>query len=586
MYLTFGLLIIHPAFQKDKYEIEITNIYSRCQKLFYRHPSMAKRKREEVEDTSVVLRQPFTSKRFRPTFPDRLSNLSDELVIRVLSFLNVADLITIQRWVCVNAAIFQADGSRLSHRLSRLATDSQLWKALYYAQFVRQRAARIPGISSSSLVFSSKASKWLEEQHLVRSGARTNWKAQYKLRFNWTNGSSRVSELHLKDHLPPVPPLVRMKGDCAISVDTNGLRIWTLQGHRQLLATHSLQRKPGRETAKVIPCSIAIDDGVKDDSPINIAVGFEDGFGVFSTSRGGDLLQSYSHQASSNGAIVAIAFNHPYITTVSKNQMLSLYDLQSKGGELEAKSKPRLLSSLRSHTARAPLAISLRVLPTSIVASIAYVLPSYVTGWNVGLQELRFSLTGNITESRAEAAPTVTSYRSLSAAPGDGRSLDDTDGDESGADGSFWPGSSPLPTSLSYAHPYMLVSHPDNTLTLYLVHSTDQKLTISPGRRLWGHTSSVSDAQVGDRGRAISASASGDEIRVWELEEMMQTRKRALGYATSVPVRQRVPLHALEELRRHMPSIPHDHRVVGFDQQKVVMMREHQERTLVVYDFT
>ena len=74
------------------------------------------------------------------------------------------------------------------------------------------------------------------------------------------------------------------------------------------------------------------------------------------------------------------------------------------------------------------------------------------------------------------------------------------------------------PTSLSYTHPYLLVAHPDNTLTLYLVTSTAQALSISAGSRLWGHTSSVSGAHVGGRGKAVSVSRRGDELRIWELE--------------------------------------------------------------------
>ena len=55
---------------------------------------MAKRSREdqEIDDRSP--------KRLRPSSPDRLSHLSDELLIRTLSYLSVSDLVRCQRYAC------------------------------------------------------------------------------------------------------------------------------------------------------------------------------------------------------------------------------------------------------------------------------------------------------------------------------------------------------------------------------------------------------------------------------------------------------------------------------------------------------
>ena len=92
---------------------------------------------------------------------------------------------------------FATDFYRLSRRLAELANDSQLWKALYYIHFVRPRAARIPGISEAALLFSSRAAKWLDDRSLIRVGVLTDWKAQYRLRRNWTTGSPLASGLLL-----------------------------------------------------------------------------------------------------------------------------------------------------------------------------------------------------------------------------------------------------------------------------------------------------------------------------------------------------------------------------------------------------
>ena len=160
------------------------------------------------------------------------------------------------------------------------------------------------------------------------------------------------------------------------------------------------------------------------------------------------------------------------------------------------------------------------------------------------------------------------------------------------------------PTSLSYSHPYLLASHPDNTLTLYLVQSTETALSIGDRSRLWGHTSSVSGAHVGDRGKAVSVSAHGDEIRVWELEGGLgssSSRKRVAAGEASVQVRPEKKAMADgtliysernlalgDALGTDMDELSTTKGWVGFDEEKVVVLREKGLGTqaLVVYDFS
>jgi hypothetical protein len=157
---------------------------------------------------------------------------------------------------------------------------------------------------------------------------------------------------------------------------------------------------------------------------------------------------------------------------------------------------------------------------------------------------------------------------------------------------------------MSYSHPYLLVAHPDNTLSLYLVRSTSSALSISSGNRLWGHTSSISGAHVGMRGKAVSVSRLGDELRVWDLEGGMTSsanRKRSRNGELSVRIQ---PAKATEEddgddeaaqkvgLRSALNQGFDDSTVsrgfVGFDEQNVIVLREKSEgsQALVVYDFT
>ena len=159
---------------------------------------------------------------------------------------------------------------------------------------------------------------------------------------------------------------------------------------------------------------------------------------------------------------------------------------------------------------------------------------------------------------------------------------------------------------MSYSHPYLLASHPDNTLTLYLVRSTTTTLSISSGSRLWGHTSSVSGAHVGMRGKAVSVSRFGGELRVWDLEggtASSVARKQSSNSDLSVkitPANLQVdpgsssnkPPTSDSGLRFALDQRFDDHTIsrgwVGFDDQNVVVLREKSRgsQALFIYDFT
>lgn len=547
---------------------------------------MNKRPRDVVDDVSRAPKRPRKA-------IDRLSNLTDELILRVLSFLSVSELC-----VC----------HRISHKFSKIAADSQLWKALYYARYVRPRAARLPGIrntgvSADSLLFSSKLSKWLDEDHLVRRGRDTNWKRQYKLRHNWSKGSCAVSEVEIAERSAVPPLLVCLQDSVVWTADSdNGLRTWRTKDNPRLAGSTALKTSP--------PTSLAIDNQEADSMLQHAAVGFEDGsFAVYELNKGAWALQKlYEHAPSSNGMVSAIAYAWPYLLTMTESQTLSLYYF-GKSPSCNWSGPPRLLHSLRSHTAWPPSSLAIRTSTDSITASIAYALPTYHSGWSVGIQEVRLSLDGDLLDSRLAASENER-YRPLTTSMlGISPSLTPTP-TLPGANTSILL-SSPIyakPTSLSYTHPYLLLSHPDNTLTLYLVKSTDSTLSISPGNRLWGHTSSVSGAHVGRRGKAVSVSSRGDELRVWELEGGLGSsanRRRATSGDLSIQVRpemKRDPndlsvLSEAIERRGDGLGLVLQHRVedmnvtrglVGFDEENVFVLREksHGGQALVVYDFT
>ena len=453
---------------------------------------------------------------------------------------------------------------------------------------------------------------------MVQQGKGTDWKRQYKLRHNWARGSCDVSEIQVAEG-PSVPPLlVRLHEGIVITADsTAGIRAWSMRGGDQrLLASRVLRPREGDDKESDgfgAPASLSIDTQGPGHQDLKIAVGFVNGgFSIYQLrTEAGLFVHQYTHSPSSNGMISAIAYASPYLLTMTEAQLLSLYRFTP---ELNHQSHhvlldpPRLLSSLKSHTVWPPLSLSIRVSPTNIIASIAYAMPTYLSGWSVGLQELRLTPEGSIAESRLASAVTQ-GFTSLWSSNSSSSNSNQSSSSE-GATELRSIASSTKPTSLSYSHPYLLASHPDNTLTLYLVTSTAGDLSVGAGSRLWGHTSSVSGAHVGDRGKAVSVSSYGNELRVWELEggiSSTSSRRRMATGEASVQVRpessrylsQTSPENGSDSSspQRGNDGLVVAHRVcdmatargwVGFDDEKVIVLREKGQGTqaLVVYDFT
>ena len=539
-------------------------------------------------------------KRQRRASKDRLSRLSDELILRIFSYLPVSHLCRCQR---------------LSSKFHAIAGDSQLWKAAYYRRFVRPRAAKVPrskdvGFPPSQLSLSSKLSKWLDEENLVKRGKETNWKRQYKLRHNWSKGSCGVSEIRVTDPPPAPPLLVRLHEGVIVTADSvSGLRAWSAKPERRLLASMQFGNKGSDQSVK--PTALAVDLGSRNSADHRALVGFDNGdFSIYAVDAvHGVFLHMYTRIGSSNERLVGVAFSSPYLLTMNAHQLLSLYKIDWREQLFDP---PRLLYSLKSHTLWQPLSLAIRSTSTNIVATVAYALPTYLSGWAVGLQELILSPDGTLLQSRLASAtdnkfrslstslpPSSPSSRSISPSPTLSRG-------PSTRSAEFFS----QPTSLSYTHPYLLASHPDNTLTLYLVTSNSSSLTISTGSRLWGHTSSVSGAQVGGRGKAVSVSSRGEELRVWELEGGLlsaSNRKSMLSQEFSVKIRpvDKIPStvdnldlasasveFGTDGLGLAMSSRQEQENLsrgwVGFDDENVIVLRENGQgaQALVIYDFT
>jgi hypothetical protein len=416
-----------------------------------------------------------------------------------------------------------------------------------------------------------------------------------------------MSEIEVMNRPPISPLLVHLMRGLIFTVDLdNGLRVFDLKGSQKLLAIEELSCK---DTGP--PTALGIDTCGADESSFLIAIGFE--YGQFRVYRfrqeSGHITLLYSHPSSSNGMLTALALSGSYLLTITARQQLSLYSFDDAGSIADTLplGPPRLLCSLKSHTVWPPTCLSLRTTSTGLIASIAYAIPTYLSGWSVALQEVRIAPDGEIAESRL-ASVLDQKFRPL--LPDELTPISSSPRSKLNKSDQILSSPSSRPSTLSYTHPYLLASHPDNTLSLYLVKSTSTSLEISNGTRLWGHTSSISGAHVASRGRAVSVSCKGGELRVWELEggttSAFSKRRMASGeFSVQLRPENKDKLNSddvdlsMESMADHLTSSGSRHETrsddtslargwIGFDEENVIVLKEKDEgkQALVVYDFT
>lgn len=384
---------------------------------------------------------------------------------------------------------------------------------------------------------------------------------------------------------PPSPPVIaKVHKGIIFTVDRlAGLRAWSLRdGARVLNAQMSL------DVAAEATCIAAetVDGGT------NLLLGFGDGsFSTILYRSGGDFEQNPCH-SSTDGSLMAVALATPYALTISRTKFLTLYQLEPQEDGEQAATRISTVARLRSDASFSPVSLALRRTPGKIIVTIAYAFNRLHSGWCMGLQEIRLATHGRVLDSRL-ASTIETSF----------------DARHRGRD--RWElitrstSSTPLPlhprlmsppTSVSYEHPFLVCTLADNTIMSFLVISDENKLEIGSGRRLWGHTSAVSGAEVNNRGKAVSISCRGDEMRVWELESVMisgsqprtSTKIQAVdslsGLAPALARRGSGLGLALHELKRELELT---RRWVGFDEEQVVVLGERgQKQIMALYDFT
>ncbi|KAL1955670.1 hypothetical protein VTO42DRAFT_8215 [Malbranchea cinnamomea] len=535
-------------------------------------------------------------KRVRTDQHDRLSSLSDEILLHILSFLPIPSLLTCQR---------------LSRRFHSLAGDSELWKRKYYNRWVLPRARRLRRNvdSPDSVPYSADVSRWLDHGHLAMDVQSTSWKKQYRLKHNWSTGACRVTEFEIAR--PPIAPvIVKLESGIVFAADaTKGLRAWLMRQPESPLAEcdfDAIRDKVGSPTA------ITAMPRENSRNIFEVVVGFENGgHALYTLNTSAKIFErSFICYGHGDGTITNLASSSGYVLTLTQTQLLTLYRIRSDIDLLDELPRMCRVTSLQASNIQDPVSLSIRKISRDIIVSIAYSFIRIGCGWSAGIQELRLNEEGETLESRVATSVDPQQTNGLWESPPGrtpGLQFTSTLGKRQLSASSH----SHPPTSISYSHPYLLLSHADNTLTMYLVVSTSDHLSIKPGRRLWGHTSSVESVQVSERGKAISMSPKGNDIRIWELESVASSApssRKALRQDSSIRISPERPPTRLRRLDpgtstsnnakpRSILDLPFDsasekpaqmRRLVGFDDEQVVVLRQLKagDQILGCYNFT
>lgn len=512
--------------------------------------SAMKRRRHVLDDSASP-----PTKRPRCGSTRSLVDLSPEIILRSLEHLPVQQLVLLER---------------VSKGLRRLASDSQIWRTKYYETFIEPRSRRIPVNVRPDPI---KLTRWLEHGQALRTGEKVDWKKRYKLRSNWQRGDARLHEVELaKPSAPAV--LAQVYNGLVVTADTvHGLRLWSQAcGSKKLEAQVALSPEPS---------ALAVGSDW-------IVVAFQDG-----------NIRCYAYDASTirhafdivdgTSSIRSLALAKTYLVAMSDDRDIRLYQLD------EVLGKATSLTSLHADTALQAAALSLRCTSSSVIATVAYAFNRLGDGWCLGLQEIRLSKDDGAVNTRTASnidTPLDSLYRGPNRWEITSRSAYST---PLTTPFSLGPELKQPPTSLAYCHPFLLASLADNTIMSYIVQSDDAQLDLSSGKRLFGHTSAITSAEVSNRGKAVSVSARGNEIRVWELEDVLTTargrvstqvksRDAAMDVAAALSRRGSGLGLALKEMKRELAMT---RRSVSFDDEQIVVLGSSDQRQyMACYDFS
>ncbi|GAA5906871.1 uncharacterized protein JCM6883_005714 [Sporobolomyces salmoneus] len=523
------------------------------------------------------------------TLPEPLSlegSLSEEILLRCLSFLTVQDLVTV---------------SRVSSAWYRLSQDPQLWRSLYLRTYASASTRRQASLGVT-----------------VKRSSRP-WKELYKISTNWRNGTAKSSTTVLtntvrKAVLAPTIPTDMTLPDQLSSFPQEAVKEeeetfdTLLQIHQQYFFSASKSQPcsdPATEPPSITvsqslpngssqflstfssprlasfyslrpdfrpPLSITeikLDESSTNSGRLHLAIFYSTGqFSIFRIDFTSTLFSATEVYCSlalnSNAAfsssspfdfVSTAKFHFPLFVTCSNSFTLRFYQLSYSPSSSDQLVVRESETPLQSRERWAPVVLSLERIrgksrqegSKEFKVSLAYSLPVFPNDWTVGLQEFSLvlfpSLSKPIEITTVQAISHLTHHQSLSPATRYSSAFSSSPVARNRI--------SPV-TSIEYSSPFIVTSRTDNTIEVYRVTSHylkprlapksgsgEKKLEIRHEKTLFGHTARVGSVALvqgegsgvedgegrSSRKKLVSAGDDGT-FKVWSLSSSVRKRGR------------------------------------------------------------
>ncbi|KAJ2960294.1 hypothetical protein NQZ79_g4320 [Umbelopsis isabellina] len=476
--------------------------------------------------TPAVKRRRLAAQRYESRRRDLLT-LPQEVVFHVFSFLEAADLTT-----C----------ARVSTKWYEAANDDHLWKPLYLVRFSNPRQLLVQQLRSQRLhsklatgsqtaALSTTATHSIDQRLDQR---RNKWKNLYKVNHNWETGNCQVDELALplKEERSLLDQtsnetIIQICHDMMATTwgGSSVIDIWQIHGSH---IEHISKAGPSTVTSAYVTC-------IKWDTldTRRVIVGYSNGgFSIYQVDARERLVQQLAYYAArpsvscDRHCVKSITLCDSMVMTCSTDMELSTYTFDEQGNT-------RFCHCLTSAMHWEPLTIEVYSKgDQTYQAVVCFGMSVGLDSWTIGLQEIIF--TANlILNSR---------HSSSRLPPGHGL-LDRIQ-------------------KISYAHPYVVTSHKNNTMQQYrIVTEHGKRIEIEHVRTLWGHTNSVGAMAMDARiGRLVSGDRAG--IKVWNLES---PRELVVGIESGFGERMEW---------------------IGFDSEKIVTVAGDHENNVKVWSFS
>jgi hypothetical protein len=373
---------------------------------------------------------------------------------------------------------------------------------------------------------------------------------------------------------------------------STGLTAWSSARGSTVLASQSFCTSSSEEHPPT-PTAMALDTSC---DVLRIGIGFLNStFRCYEYSEASGFVECCApqHFLDPHAPVSVLLITFPFVFALLDNDKFLLKRFKPRGSSRSTLwEELAFLKSNQRHLCSPSLA--LRRIGKEIAASIAYTSEILSNRWCLGVQELRISFS-----------PLATLASLPSPHLGMGGASDTFVDVPQWHKRTFqaWTPAFPMhpavdnrPRALSYSHPYLLSALPDNTMMVYLVNSNAKGLSLSDGSRLWGHTSGISNAEVNARGKAVTTSTKGGEIRVWDLEGLARGHAQGNTSTPVVPTKSSTSMlppgsahYSVHDrhLRLEDDQLAFKKSWIAFDEQQVLVMGERTDkRVLARYDFT